>query len=173
MTEEQIKEAISRRYVELVASRAGFKCQQPTPDNGVDMSVSRAVPRAEGDGVRYYDDGKYLDVQLKCTVQSQVVFAQDHLKFDLEAKAFNDLVQRRIDQALVPLILVVLVLPDDAATWVTVGPEQLVVQRCAFWFQPDQNTERTENSSSIRISIPLANMLDLDFFEDRIKEAYS
>jgi hypothetical protein len=83
MTEEQIKAAISSHFIQLVASRRGFKCTAPQPDHGVDLTVTRAVSIERDGRTRYLDSGKYVDLQLKCTCESQIVRTADSFRYDL------------------------------------------------------------------------------------------
>jgi len=132
MTEEQIKSAISSHFVQLVASRRGFKCVAPTFDHGGDLTVTRASVIERQGRTRYLDSGQYVDVQLKCTCEDQIERTDESIKYDLEAKTYNDLVYRRRSNAIVPLVLVLLVLPNDPETWLTVSADELVVKRAAY-----------------------------------------
>lgn len=172
MTEEQIKEAISRSFVHLVASRGGYKCGDILLDHGVDLQIRKAVTRLQNGRTRYLDDGRSIDVQLKSTTQSQVQATSEVLKYDLETKSYNDLVYRRNSGSLIPLILILLVLPDDPNDWVAVSPEQLVVKRAAYWYRPLDGAELTENTSTKRIDVPKNNVVDLEFLGNLFQQVY-
>lgn len=172
MTEEQIKEAISRHFVHLIASRRGFKCGDINPDHGVDLAVRRAVPHSQNGRTRYLDDGRCVDVQLKSTTESQLEHTNEFIKYDLEAKSYNDLVYRKNNGAITPLILVLLVLPDDPNNWLTVTDHQLVVRRSALWYRPPYGTPQTANTRTILIEIPAGNVVTLSFFNDLFQEAF-
>ena len=172
MTEEQIKEQLSRHFVELVASRQGFKCSKPSPDSGVDMQITRAFLLDRNGRKRYLDSGQFIEFQLKCTCESQIIFADDSIRYDLEAKTYNDLIFRRDSGAITPLLLVLLVLPDDPNDWLQVTPQELILRRAAYWYAPPQGAEATENTSTIRIEIPSANGVGVSFIGDRFAEVY-
>jgi hypothetical protein len=171
MTDAQIKEAISRHFIELVVNRSGFTCFKPEPDQGVDLTVNQTMEILRNGRTRHLQGGKYVDLQLKCTCESQVQREANGLKYDLEAKAYNDLIVRR-DSGIAPLILVLLVLPDNSDEWITVTPDELIVRRCAYWFVPPAGAEETNNTETVRIMIPFANAIGLSFVEDRFREAY-
>lgn len=172
MTEEQIKAKLSQHFVELVASRCGFKCSKPDPDHGVDLTITNAIPIERNGKIRYFDSGRYLDIQLKSTCENQIVRAAGHLKYKLEAKTWNDLVYRRTSGALTPLFLVLLVLPDDTNQWLTITSDELIVRRRAYWYRPPVDAEPTDNTSTKTIEIPEENALSLSFIEDRFAQEF-
>lgn len=53
MTEAQIKEAISKEYLRILANGHGFKVLEPPADHGVDMIVTPVTVRATATGRRY------------------------------------------------------------------------------------------------------------------------
>ena len=71
------------------------------------------------------------------------------MTFPLPVKNYDDL--RR--ETLVPLILVVLVLPEDPAQWLELTEEGMISRRCAYWTclrgRPETRNARTV---SIRLS---------------------
>jgi hypothetical protein len=172
MTEEQIKEAISRNFVHLIASRSGFKCGDLLQDHGVDLVIRRAIARSQNGRTRYLDDGRSVDVQLKATTHGQLDFTAEAIKYDLAVKSYNDLVHRRNQGDLIPLILVLLVLPDDPNEWVTVSAEQLIVRRSAYWYRPQIGSSLSQNAATIRIDIPPSNVIDLLFFGNFFQEVF-
>jgi hypothetical protein len=172
MTEEQIKATISQHFVQLIAGRRGFKCAKPEPDHGCDLTVTKVAAVKRNDRTRYVDSGCSIDLQLKSTCEAQVTRTEHLIKYDLESKTYNDLVFRLNSAAIVPLILVVLVLPDDPNQWVTITADELVVRRAAYWYVPPARAAETNNVHSIRIDIPTANVIDLTFVDARFQEVY-
>src|SRR4051812_27102136 len=90
--DKSLKENLHRAYVQAVAAQAGYQCEFPKDDWGVDARISE---------VRHYEDGRYqanghhFNVQLKATQN----YSQNEevTKYKLNAKAHNSLV--RHDQA--------------------------------------------------------------------------
>lgn len=172
MTEEQIKEKLSQHFVEVLASRRGFKCTRPDSDHGVDLTITRATTIERNGHRRFLDSGRYIELQLKSTCESQIARISGGLRYKLEAKTWNDLVYRRTSGALTPLFLVLLVLPDEGDHWVTITSDELTVRRAAYWYRPAPDAELTDNVSSITIQIPETNALTLSFVEDRFAEEF-
>lgn len=165
MTEEQIKEAISREFLRVLANGHGFKVVEPPTDHGVDMMVwpvsVRTTPQG---GVRYLDSPYRLDFQLKATTSAGVTDEATQIKYDLEAKTYNDLVARRADA--LPLHLVVVVLDAAPPACISVDDQGLSLTGRAYWYLPAAGAAETANTSTIRITIPKGNRLELGFVRD-------
>lgn len=173
MTEEQIKEQLSRSFIHLVASRAGLACGRPEHDSGVDLVIRRfkATPNGTG-GTRYRDAGQSLDVQLKCTCASSIYPYEGGFRYDLPVKNYNDMVDRQLEPA-APLVVALLVLPDDADSWVSVTPDGLMLRRSAYWYAPPPGAAPTTNRGTIRVDIPDTNVIDLGYLGDLIERHYA
>jgi len=163
MTEEEIKEQLSRNLVRLLAARRGFKCTSDHPDHGTDLLVSRALPLERFGKTRMLSDGRFVELQLKCFCENRFHVYPSELAYDLEAKTFNDLVDRRNSTSPTPFYLVVVRLPDAPSEWVTVTADSLVLKRAAYWYRPAVGAARSPNEQSVRIRIPLTNMVDTEF----------
>lgn len=162
MTEEQQKEAVSKEFLRILAHVHGYKISEPTPDHGVDMIVCPVKVRVDPNGQRRFLDSQMrLDFQIKSTTSQGVIEEADTIKYDLEAKSFNDLVSRRID--FLPLHLLLVVLSDNPPACVSIDPQQISVLGQAYWYLPEENEVATTNGSSKRITIPKANRLTADF----------
>lgn len=170
MTEEQIKEALSRGFIQLVANRDGFKCQKPDFDHGVDLSITRSRAVNRGGRVRFLDTGEYIEVQLKATTEHSVERTNGFIKYDLEAKTYNDLIERRDD--VTPLFLVLFVLPTNSDVWLNVEAERLILRGCAYFYRPTPLDPPTENLHSRRISIPDGSLIGQSFVREVFEEVY-
>lgn len=60
-----------------------------------------------------------------------------------------------------PRILVVLLLPDDAAQWLTCTEDALTLRRCAWWASL-RGQAATANDKTLRIDIPRAQRFDAE-----------
>lgn len=173
MTEEQIKEALSKGFVRLVANRSGFKCKFDEVDHGTDVTLSEVVARVKPDGSRRITEtGRYVDLQIKCTTEASIISTENGFKFDLEAKTYNDLVERLSDPGASPLALIVFVLPEDGAHWLTVNADEMILRRAAYWWRPSPGASATNNTSSIRIEVPYVNRAGLGFASTLYAECY-
>jgi hypothetical protein len=106
----QRQEAMSRAYVRAIAARAGVICGELGQDYGIDMYL-RTVPVI---GQRYVDMGDQLDLQLKSSTRPRV--GETEVVHDLEVRAHDVL---RASTLGCPRILVLLVLPEDEASWLS------------------------------------------------------
>jgi len=161
MTEEHIKEAISLRYIELIAAYNGYKTSSSYPDYGTDLDVIEVGYRIENEHKRYSNTGRELKFQLKATTVNSVLDETEIIKYDLEAKSFNDLIERK--DTPYPLFLVLFVLPtDEKKEWVSISDDELIAKKCAYWYVPDSKEVATSNATKKRISISKNNLFKLD-----------
>lgn len=172
MTEEQIKEQLGSGFVRLISSRLGFKCGKPEPDNGVDLEITRSKVTFRNGHRRILDTGEYIHLQLKTTCHSSVIIQEDCLKYDLEVKNYHDLIDRKKSNSITPLYLLLLVLPNDSNDWLNISPESLLLKGSAYWYVPDDTANYTDNTSRIRVEIPIENFVTINFLSERFEEVY-
>lgn len=173
MTEEQIKEELSNNYIGTIASRGGFKLIKPPDTGGVDFSVKYDSTYTLPSGkTRFLQSQDSIDIQLKSTTEGGSLIKQfdDHIKYDLEVKTYNDLIERNKIGTYVPLILILFILPAEEDKWVTVNEDCLQLSKSAFWFKPRPDETLTSNQDRKRIKIPLANKLALNTFKELFEE---
>jgi hypothetical protein len=145
LTSTDQEEALSRVYVAAVAAGAGYLTSQPQPDrDGVDMQV------CAGGAMR-----PCLDIQLKATINLGLP-ASGAFRFPLKRRNY-DLLRA---PTMVPRILVVLQLPSDQSEWLSIGPESLILRRCAYWASLAGQAE-TENTASVTVAIPDEQRFDV------------
>ncbi len=169
MTEDQMKEAISREFLRILAHGHGFKVDEPALDHGVDMIVYPVRKRIEPSGkARFLDSPYKLEFQLKSTTPTGIVDAGDDIKYDLDVKNYNDLICRKDD--LLPLHLVVVVLDSCPPACLNLDERRLWLAGQAYWYLPPDDAEESENERQIRITIPKANRLQIGFVRDRFEQ---
>lgn len=157
MTEQQIQEAISVKYVELIVNKLGHKVAPIPDDDGVDLQIREVSYRTQKGKRRYFDSGRFIEVQMKSTtLNSEVVNGE--LKYVCEAKTYNDLICRRNEVN--PLVLIVFILPMDRNAWVKCNKDCLTISKHAYWYIPDKSAKETSNDRSITIKIPETNKLN-------------
>ncbi|RQQ52255.1 DUF4365 domain-containing protein [Burkholderia stagnalis] len=162
MTEAQIKEAISKEFLRILANGHGFKVLEPATDHGVDMIVTPVTVRATAGGhQRFLDSPHKLDFQLKATTPASIIDADDHVRYDLEAKTYNDLVARRGD--FLPLHLVLVVLDMAPPACIAIDETRLSLMGKAYWYLPEEDAAEATNPTTTRITIPKANRLEIGF----------
>jgi hypothetical protein len=119
-----LKEAFSHAYIRAIAHAAGYfvhEANRPVDDDGVDLTL---LSRGTGGAVR----SPRLDLQVKGTAK---LSSEDPFPFDLSAKNYDEL--RSSAEFQVPRILVVVIVPDDVAQWVSATEQELVMRHCGYW----------------------------------------
>lgn len=152
ITDQHKEEQLSRAYVHAVVAHAGFIFEPATTDYGVDGAI-RMVHDRNG---RRFVGGHSLDVQLKATTNWSLVDGE--LVYDLEAKTYNDLVDRFTEARATPMILALLCLPKDEVDWLSITTDELVLRHCCYWCRV--GATKTQNTTTQRIKIPEVNVLD-------------
>jgi hypothetical protein len=137
------QEQFSRSVVYAIASRAGCAVSlRNVDDDSIDLTLcSKMLGRRPS-----------VDVQLKCTGQD--IFEEDVLKFFLDKGNYDDL---RLEDVLVPRILIVVTVPTDLEDWLEHSEEQLVIRKCGYWVSL-RGLPPTPNSSGLTVSLPRTNM---------------
>jgi uncharacterized protein DUF4365 len=172
MTENDIKELLSKNFVRTIANRYGYKIGSIELDHGVDLSVIEVAKRTTNEGsVRYFDSGKSVELQLKSTTESSVTYLGDSIKYALKAKNYNDLIFRRNE--VLPLFLILFILPDDANSWVVCEETMLKIEKHAYWYIPEQTDGQTENTGTITIEVPKSNLLNESALKEIFRIAYN
>jgi len=166
MTIEQVKEQLSNRFIGILAVNRGFVIDKPELDLGVDYQLKKIYQYLHPSGkTRYSYDSRYIDIQLKATTENSIVDEPTLIKYDLEVKAYNDLIERQ-NNGTAPLILILFVLPHNQASWVDIDLMEIKLRKHAYWYQPPAGSTMTTNEHRIRIEISKANLLGLNCFPD-------
>jgi hypothetical protein len=151
LTIPHCKESLSRAYVTAVVGRAR---QNLVWGHEYDYGVDGHVWSLERRGQTIRQTGLGFAFQSKTTVDWSVEGA--NIIYDLEADAYNNLVERDGKSAL-PFLLILLCLPPDDTAWLNVSADELILRRCAFWCK--LSGALTDNAETKRIRVPSANVL--------------
>ncbi len=170
MTEEHIKEAISLRFIELIAAVNGYKTSSSYPDYGTDLEIKEVDYRIENGHKRYFETGRELKLQLKATTENSIVYENGIVKYKLSASTYNDLITRRETKN--PLILILFILPSDKSDWLHVSENELVTKKCAYWYYPNIIENETTNSATKTIEINHDNLISSEVLSE-LFEIYS
>jgi hypothetical protein len=143
MTPNQQREELSKAYLAAVAARCGYKLANWSQDDDC-LDVTIGAPSIVGAVA-----GPKIDVQLKCT-SDPARDHKDHITWSL-ARAHYD---RLRAESLVPIILVVVVLPEDDDLWLTHSPDELTLRRCGYWTSlfGAQDFPEGQDSWTVRVS---------------------
>lgn len=155
MTEEHIKEALSLRYIELIAAFNGFNTSVPEKDYGEDLHIIEVEYNEKRK--RFINSGRTLKIQLKATTENLISFDNNFLKYDLDAKNYNDLIDRSKDCH--PLLLILFILPSKKNDWLKISDTELIAKKCAYWYLPKETDNITNNLSTKRILISKTNLI--------------
>lgn len=141
------KELFSYAHIHAVASVAGFSVQlksRPMDSAGLDLLVE--VPGSLETGTVAYPK---FEAQVKCTaVQSTI--KEDTINFPLEVKNYNQL---RISNPMIPLILIVVLVPENLNDWAEVRDTETIIRKCAYWLSL-KGCDTTANTDKITVRIP-------------------
>lgn len=141
--DNDIKERLSVGLVTLIAARAGCQVlEYPVDRMSADIHISPVQGKKLG-----------IDAQLKAT--SGLIVADDGLKFDLPRKNYDDL--RDVEVA-TPQVLIVVDLHNEQNRWMVQNERRVRFRRSAYWVSL-YGREETENETSVRITIPPAQIL--------------
>ena len=118
----QRKEQFSRAYVHAIATVAGFTLYEPKVDDesvdlGIAGRIASDIPRPPR-----------LELQLKCT--SDKIIKDKDIIFSLKRKNYDDL---RLDDLIVPRLLVVLLVPRKDDDWLKHSETETTIRHCAYW----------------------------------------
>lgn len=150
LTSNDIMEELSLAYVRAVASRAGFAVEEVRRDrDSIDLRIH--ARGALGGGVLH---SPALAVQLKSTALD-LPDDGSGFPYDLKVKNYNDLVRT----SLIPCVLVVFLLPEDPARWLSWTEEALVLRRSAYWCSLC-GLPATRNEATARVHLSRAQVFD-------------
>ena len=150
MTLNDIEEALSRAYVFAVAARAGVDLGTTFKDYGVDGTFRRIAVLSDN---KRMPTGYPVDFQLKasidCTMNTSTV------SYRMKAVAYNKLVWRRNNGGC-PIVLILMVLPNDPSQWMAHTEESILIRQCCYWYLVG---ETEVDSSTIVLEIPRSQAL--------------
>lgn len=140
LTIPHCKESLSRAYVTAVV---GLSRNNLLWGRDYDYGVDGTVRILEQRQSRIREIGMGFDFQSKSTTTWMV--EGDQIVYDLEADAYNDLVERS-GSGCFPFLLILLCLPTDESTWLNVCENNLILKKCAYWAKLDGSL--TSNSAN-------------------------
>jgi hypothetical protein len=123
MEASEKKNQLSIAFLQMVSANAGFEVGKWDPDyNGVDVTLRSYAEYPTQSGAE-------IDLQLKCTSHSGHQHP-DFISYPLERKIYNKLSNPRRFQL---GALAVLVIPEDASTWLHQDEERLFARGCMYF----------------------------------------
>lgn len=152
---EHLLDRLATSYVSAIAATAVANLYKGDLDYGVDGTVSRVVQatRLYAPGHKYVSDRIIVEYQLKATTRA--VSREDHVAYDLDARAYDMIVTRRPNA--VPLYLFLVCFGVEQADWMHIDPLQLTLRASGYWWRI--TAPATARKTRVRIQVPRDNAL--------------
>lgn len=152
MDDSKKKEQISVAYISTICAMAGILFEQQKRDeDSTDASLSLDVKL---DDEVFFNS--YIRVQLKST-SSVNLYSEDEnsICYKLKVKNYNDLCARTTT----PMLLMLLILPEEKDLWVNWSEEELLIRGRMYW-QHFPTGNYSNNSESVTVTIPKTNIIN-------------
>jgi len=151
MVETRRKEELSISYLNALCAYAKIDMEiMKNDDDSRDVLIKKLVTRK--DGTPIYSS---FNMQLKST--SQKLTVKDNLiHYELKIKNYNDLTAA----TMTPIILALLVLPQEESDWLKHTVDELVIKKCMYWIDLSKHPP-VDNTESVTIHIPESNYVDV------------
>lgn len=153
ITDQHIKEILSRTYIAAIVARAGFILGPPAqPEYGIDGMLH---------GVKY-KNGKRCQtpdavaLQIKSTVDYS--FRGEQVIYEMEIDAYNKIARDPEDPDEAPTILLLFCMPRNPIKWLSSGENGLFMRHCCYWYC--ESDFCSNHHRSMTISIPRSNMFN-------------
>ncbi len=146
------KEYFSYAYVRAVAAVAGYSVEEksrPMDNAGIDLTI-------ESPGEIGLSLLPKVEAQVKCTASTNIIKANT-INFPLPKKNYDTL--RR--ESLVPLILIVVLVPDKLTEWMTISEEEFVMRKCGYWASL-KGEPSTKNKETVTVKLSRKNLFTPD-----------
>ena len=154
----KIREDISVSYISALCAYAGIAYDIIGHDeDGTDGMLQKRIS-LEGDRKRE----AVLRIQLKCTSSpSQYTDHGDVITYKLKTKSYNDLCL----PSTTPIILGLLVLPEEEELWLNWTKEELLIRGCMYWAEFSGGIEST-NDGTVSVKIPKKNIINVESLQE-------
>lgn len=152
MDNSHIKEELSISYINTVASIAGIDYEIVRhDDDSTDAILKKWIFLDEK--MKFLSS---LRIQLK-TTSSKSKYNDNGkiITYSLKAKNYNDLCM----PATIPIILGLLILPEEEADWVEWTPQELYIKGCMYWVNL-ANESLTSNKDEKTVKIEKENVIN-------------
>ncbi len=157
----QMKEDISISYISAICAYAGIAYEIERHDDDSTDGILRKT-------ILLDQHRKYvaeLRIQLKCTSSpSQYTDNGSTLTYKLKAKNYNDLCL----PSTTPIMLGLLVLPEDEGQWLNWTREELLVKGCMYWAEFSAESG-TANTGTINVAIDKKNVINSESLQEIMK----
>ncbi|GGA47910.1 DUF4365 domain-containing protein [Okeania sp. KiyG1] len=139
------KEYFSYAYIRAVAAVAGYSVEEksrPMDNAGIDLTI-------ESPGEIGLSLFPKVDAQVKCTSSNNISKIEaDTINFRLPRKNYDTL----RGESTVPLILIVVLVPDKFTEWMTISQEECVMRKCGYWASL-KGEPSTKNKETVTVKL--------------------
>lgn len=153
LSDNNIESELSYAYLHAVAAKAALGCEirsRHHDNNGVDATLSY-----RGETESDYLRESSINVQLKATTADPRKI-DGFISYDFkEINQYNRLTENSSDTL---LILVVLFLPKEKSSWLSITIEELIIRNSAYWVCL-YKAEKSNNQSSQVVYFPEKNLV--------------
>jgi hypothetical protein len=147
MDVSQRQEQFSKAYVQAVAATAGYSCTTPVvDDDSVDVTIASKSSKGTIRSPR-------VEAQIKSWTTPLTV--GEEWRYPLKIKNYDDL---RVENVLVPRILVLVLVPADLDEWVELSHDETMIRNCGYWASL-RGMGPTMNEATVTVPVPRAQQL--------------
>lgn len=115
-----------------------------------------------------HDLNIFFGIQLKTSTNWQL--QDNEIIYDLEAKAYNNMILHNIKGAHKKIIVIMCLNNETEQTsWCTINEAHIKFQNSLFWYYIESK-EKTDNSGTKRIHIPVTNVFNADAIQQLIND---
>ena len=149
-------------YISALCASAGISYDtQRHDDDSTDGIIKKRIQLSDA---LSFDAS--LRIQLKSTHSHSLYDEEDEvIKYALKTKNYNDLCRK----ATTPIILGLLILPEDDSEWVQCNLEELLIKGRMYWADFSSSHEST-NKNTVTVSIPKTNIVNQDFLLEALSK---
>lgn len=146
------KEDLHVSYISALCASAGISYDvQNHDDDSTDGIIKKRITLSDG----CFRDS-LCRIQLKCTSStSQYEDKGNYISYRLKVKNYNDLCTKSVT----PIILGVLVLPEDEKSWVHWSTAELLIRGCMYWAE-FSTCNPSDNVGSVSVKLDKSQVLN-------------
>jgi hypothetical protein len=153
------KEEFSYGYLKMIGAKSGLAIEnhgRSIDNQGIDIQIVYAGKIKNVHTPR-------IDAQVKCT--SQDIEREDYINFSLDIKTYEILRNKLV---YVPIILIVVLVPENLDEWIDINDKRTISKKCAYWISltgyPSSN-----NQKNLKVKIPKTNLITPESLSNIIK----
>ncbi len=163
ITQQHTEEDLSKAYVLAVGAKAGLIVRFT---DGHDYTVDGSLHEVSILNGKRHESGFSFEFQLKAS--KNCIVKESSIAYDFDADTYNYLCERAKTKHTTPIILLLLVLPENEEEWLSISTDQLILKKACYWMKIDGKF--TENSETKRISIPQEHLFDVSAVQTLISQ---